>query len=304
MTDSKQRSIVATVTANFGENFSVLTEQGDSLRCFARKSLEGTVAGDRVLVDEQQRVILKRLKRDNVFERPNDFGKVKSVVANIDQAFVVFASEPEFSCLLLDRYLVALHQKKIQPILLLNKTDLIDEDSRDTIEAICALYESLGYPLIKLSAKTEQSLKPLQPLLAEKNSVFLGQSGVGKSSIINQLLPEAKQLVNTVSEGSKLGQHTTTTSQLFALESSGFLVDSPGIRDFLLWHINDLAVAEAYPEIVEQAQFCRFRNCRHQNEPNCAVKQAVENGEIATSRWESFQKIQQEIQTSKHNKLW
>lgn len=293
----------ATVISNYGEKVLVLTELGQYQHCFQRKSLDGLVAGDQVIIDSDEEVIIERLLRRNVFERPNDFGKIKPVAANIDQAFVVFSPAPEYSHLLLDRYLVALENKDIHAILVLNKTDLIDDSNRALIEETVSLYQSLDYQVIEASAEIDQGIDQISLLMENKNSVFLGQSGVGKSSLTNQLLPDAEQLVHQISGQSKLGQHTTTSAKLFPLKS-GFIVDSPGIRDFLLWHLTEQDLVRGFVEFEHFAQQCKFRDCAHQQEPKCAVHAAVKSGEIVDSRWQSYQKIKQEIIESKHNKRW
>lgn len=241
-------------------------------------------------------VITALRPRDTLLVRPDPYGKLKPVAANIDRILLVVSPYPEPSALLIDRYLVACELTGIRPIILMNKADLITPDNAAAIDALLAPYEAMGYETRRISASTGQ-LEDLSALIAQRTVVFVGQSGVGKSSIVNVLLPDADQRVGEISGNSKLGVHTTTTARLFHLPAGGILIDSPGIREFGLWHINEEQLLDGFVEFQPFLGSCRFRNCAHRNEPGCALKGAVEAGHIDAGRFERFNKLREELKS-------
>lgn len=285
------------VTAHYGARVEVESPaSGERQRCHFRANLAQLVVGDEVLWQPAQSagdgVVIAQQPRRTVLLRPDNYGKLKPVAANVEQMLIVFAPAPVPSSQLLDRYLVAAELSGIAPVLVMNKADLLDDTLRPLLEELCAIYRRLEYPVIEVSAATAHGLDPLHEVLAGRTSVFVGQSGVGKSSLVNMLLPDAALATNTLSRTSGLGQHTTTTAQLFHLPGGGRLIDSPGIREFGLWHIDEDELLRGYRELAPLPGYCRFRNCSHHHEPGCALQQAAESGAISEERLDNFFRIQ------------
>lgn len=283
-----------TVVAHFGGQVLVEPDNGEPTRCHFRATLAQLVVGDRVLwqapreEDVGDGVVTAIEPRTTVLKRPDNYGNLKPVAANVDRMLVLFASRPVPSTALLDRYLVASELSGIDAILVLNKADLIEDQERERLAEIGQLYERLGYPVMTVSALDGEGLEPLSAALAGRTNVFVGQSGVGKSSLINAVLPEAALAVGALSAMSGLGQHTTTTARLFHLPAGGQLIDSPGIREFGLWHISADELLHGYRELSELAGHCRFRNCTHHHEPGCALHQAAQEGRVSAERLNNF----------------
>ncbi|WP_444997329.1 small ribosomal subunit biogenesis GTPase RsgA [Aliikangiella sp. IMCC44359] len=282
--------------SRYGEQADVLRlDNQQKYRCYLRQNLGSLVTGDKVsfrLSNEGQGIVEAKHDRDSLLQRPSVHQGLKPVVANINQVFVVVAPLPDFSATLLDRYLVAIKDADINTVIVANKWDLQTEIEKQSIAEQLNIYQQLGYPVIHLSTKSGEGVSNLKNRAIEKQSILVGQSGVGKSSIINQLFPEQTSLVNSVSDNSRLGQHTTTASQLFLFENNqGFIVDSPGIRDFGLWHMNYHSVAEGFIEFLPYIGSCKFRDCKHINEPGCEIIKAVKAEKINHQRWNNYCKI-------------
>ncbi|MFW6345626.1 MAG: small ribosomal subunit biogenesis GTPase RsgA [Halomonas sp.] len=289
------------VVAHFGRTLDVRPDTGgEAVRCHLRANLEGLVTGDRVIWRGRQDpegkvvegVVVARGERESVLERPDARGLLKPVAANIDQILVVFAVEPAPHANLIDRYLVAAEATGIAPVLVLNKIDLLPPTGGE-LRDLLARYEALGYPVVSTTTEREDGLAALHARLAGRTSVFVGQSGVGKSSLIDRLLPDEELRIGALSKDSRKGTHTTTTARLYALPAaaSGELIDSPGIREFGLVHLDEQQVAEGFIEFRDHLGHCRFRDCRHRHEPGCALLEAVERGEIHPERFASYRRI-------------
>jgi ribosome biogenesis GTPase len=278
------------VVAHYGTQVAVESSPGESQRCHLRANLEGLVTGDRVIwcEGEPTGVVVAQLDRESVLCRPDSQGNLKPVAANIDQIIIVLAPLPEPHANLIDRYLVAAETVGIEPVILLNKTDLL-ADHGEKIDELLAIYPTLGYRVLRTSIKG--GLEELHGALSERTSVFVGQSGVGKSSLVNVLLPEADLRVGALSENTQKGTHTTTTAQLFHLTYGGSLIDSPGIREFGLWHMSKQQVEEGFREFRPFLGTCKFRDCQHQQEPGCAILGAAESGQIGERRLDSYRRI-------------
>lgn len=299
------------VAAHFGRSLEVEFIDGDSVsrhRCHLRANLEGLVTGDAVIwreASDGSGVVVARGERISVLERPDLHGQLRPVAANIDQILIVVAVEPEPHPGLIDRYLVAAENTGIPPALVLNKSDLLPAEGGELREML-ARYGDLGYPLIEASARGDNGLDALHAQLTDRTSVFVGQSGVGKSSLIDKLLPDETLRIGALSADTRKGKHTTTTARLYPLPEGGVagrpregdLIDSPGIREFGLWHLDERELADGFIEFRPYIGRCRFRDCRHRQEPGCALLDAVERGEIHPQRFASFQRIRDDIAAS------
>ncbi|MEM1111437.1 MAG: small ribosomal subunit biogenesis GTPase RsgA [Pseudomonadota bacterium] len=287
------------VTAHFGTQVEVELAPGDSLRCHLRANVGGLVTGDRVIfcAGEPTGVVVAQLDRASELCRPDAAGRLKPVAANIDQIMLVMAPRPQPHANLLDRYLVAAESVGIEAVVVLNKTDLLnDAQLADEVEELLAPYPGLGYRVLRTS-KLAGGLHSLEAALRERTSVFVGQSGVGKSSLINALLPGADLRVGALSANTDKGTHTTTTAQLFHMPCGGRLIDSPGIREFGLWHMSREEVERGFREFRPFIGECKFRDCRHESEPGCAILAALASGDILPRRMDSYRHIVGSLET-------
>ncbi|OUS26780.1 ribosome biogenesis GTPase RsgA [Gammaproteobacteria bacterium 45_16_T64] len=263
----------------------------ENVRCHFRANVGSIVTGDRVvwrLGKDGYGVIEAVLSRESLLSRPDPRGKLKPVAANIDFIVLVITPEPTPSSMLIDRYLVAAELQNIDVKILLNKTDLLTEKNKPAIESLLSTYESIGYEVMRSSTVNTEGLALLKTRLDNCISVFVGQSGVGKSSLVNSLLPGVDLKVAELSEGSKLGRHTTTNARLFHFPDGGELIDSPGIREFGLWHLSPDNVIDGYRDFQLHVGMCRFRDCKHDREPGCALQLAVEKGEVSAQRFTNY----------------
>lgn len=293
------------VICRYSKHFEIEALEGDDCgnihQCVSRANIDSIVTGDKVVWRagaDQTGVIESRLERHSILERPDNFGRLKAVAANIDQVLIVIACEPSPQPNLIDRYLVAAELMNIRPIIVLNKSDLINDGNRQEINTLLARYQDIGYLTVKIVSSRYQSpqLANLAELIDQRTSIVVGQSGVGKSSLINTLLPSAQLAVGELSEQTREGTHTTTKAKLFHLPQGGQLIDSPGIRDFSLWHINQTQLQHGFIEIAKLLGDCRFRDCKHENEPGCVILTAVESGAISELRFNSYLRIKSAIQ--------
>ena len=275
------------------ESFWLEPKVGEIWRCHARTNLEPVATGDEIRLsldpNTGQGTIEAILPRRSAVMRPDRYHNLKPVAVNLDLMLIVYAPLPVPSSELIDRYLVIAKVSELTPVLVLNKSDLIEGDQQ-AFEWL-GEYEALGFKTLLTSAHSD--LSALKALIKDQTVVFLGQSGVGKSSLINTLEPEAAQRINQISDNSDLGQHTTTTSRLIDF-NQGALIDSPGVREYGVWHLKPEQIDLGFPEISRIAEDCRFRNCSHTKEPGCAVKAAVANGELLARRLSSYEKLRAE----------
>ncbi len=294
------------VISRFGQHADVEMSNGEVLRCGLRRAIDSLVTGDEVVVRRMLRADLGAAAvveavepRRSVLRRPDYYDGLKPVAANIDQIFVVSSVLPAFSTQIIDRYLVAAEMMEMAPVIVLNKIDLLTDELRQLIEPCLRTYRSLGYQVLEVSAQAADGLRPLETQLNNRISIFVGQSGVGKSSLINALLPHVDEQIGDVSENSGLGQHTTTTSKLLHLPCGGRLIDSPGVREFALWHLEPEQVLSGFRELKALAGECKFRDCKHKHDPGCAVVAALERGEISADRYQNYQRILETMETDK-----
>jgi ribosome biogenesis GTPase / thiamine phosphate phosphatase len=284
------------VITHYGMQVVVEATDGDSKgqqqRCHFRSNLGSLVTGDRVVwrAGNPLGVVVAVLPRDSALQRPDPHGDMKTVAANIDRIIIVVAPYPEPHANLIDRYLVAANAIDIEPVLLINKVDRIDDSTREKIAYLDTTYRALGYKVLMVSTKTETGLDELKTYLANYTSVFVGQSGVGKSSLVNALLPESNLRVGGLSERQQ-GTHTTTSATLLHFPGGGQLIDSPGIREFGLWHMDEDDVLEGFIEFRPFLGHCKFRDCSHRHEPGCAILKGLESGAISQTRMDSYRYI-------------
>lgn len=286
------------VIAHFGVQVEVEAQegelQGERYRCHIRANLPALVTGDQVIWrpgNQGDGVIVAKLPRTSRLCRPDMRGQLKPVAANVDQIIIVFAPLPEPHANLIDRYLVAASHAGIEPLLLLNKADLLDGENGRKAGQLLATYRQLGYSILDVSAELGQGMDTLQERLRGKTSIFVGQSGVGKSSLVNRLLPDAQMAVGALSELTGKGTHTTTTARLFHFPCGGRLIDSPGIREFGLAHVTVADIEAGFIEFADFLGRCRFRDCSHEHEPGCALLAAVDDGHISQPRLDSFRML-------------
>ncbi len=282
------------VVAHFGVQVEVEAKSGERVRCHLRANLPALVTGDQIIWRAGQQdncVVTACLPRTTVLKRPDSRGQLKPVAANIDQVVVVFAPLPEPHANLLDRYLAAAAHAQMQPLLLLNKADLLAGQEGDKARQLLNIYLGLGYQIMAVSAESGEGIDALQQQLYGKTSVFVGQSGVGKSSLVNRLLPDAGAAVGPLSELSGKGTHTTTTARLFHFPGGGMLIDSPGIREFGLGHVQLADIQAGFLELQPYFGLCKFRDCSHEHEPGCALLAAVAENKISQQRLDSFKQL-------------
>lgn len=295
------------VLAHHGTNVEIEDATGTILSCKKRQHLGPVVPGDRVVwqldPDTKTGVVLTVAPRTTLLSRPDSRGQVHAVAANVDQMFIVIAPTPAPNQTTVDRYLIAAEAENIQPILVLNKQDLLQANPQQAQELLDFVqqYKQLGIVTLTLSATQKQNINTLLEQLTDKISVFVGQSGVGKSSLIDNLLPNQIIKTGEISELTKLGKHTTTTARLYHLENnSGSIIDSPGMREFPLWPLAPDELAHGFIEFRPFLHTCKFRNCLHTIEPGCALLNAAKEGKISSIRLLSYQKILATMQDKSH----
>ncbi|UDG83204.1 ribosome small subunit-dependent GTPase A [Candidatus Vallotia lariciata] len=270
-----------------GRHYMVQPDESNSLlQCFARGKKSQIIVGDRVSfksISTNQGIIVATDKRCNVFFRSDQF-KMKCFAANFDQLLIVLATTPYFSEDLLSRALVAAEAHQLKSVILLNKTDLLV--SLSLARERVASYIALGYWVVEVSAAAEADAARarLEPLLERRSTLLLGQSGMGKSTLINLLVPDANATTIDISSALNSGRHTTTFTRWYELANGGALIDSPGFQEFGLYHLTEGQLERAFPEFRSLLGDCGFYNCHHLREPRCAILRAVSQGRIAPAR--------------------
>lgn len=283
--------IEGSVVAQYGRNLIVADPQGTAYRCLSRANLPDVVCGDRVIwqpTGADEGVVTALLPRQTLLSRPGYGGREKPLAANITQMVIVLASRPEPAGYLLDQYCVAAELIGVKALLTLNKSDLLAQEAYGAFLARFEHYPNIGYPLIATSAKREHGLDALIERLREETSILVGQSGVGKSSLVNALTRDRTASVGGLSEATGLGRHTTSSATLYELASGGGLIDSPGVRSFRIGRIERSELEHGFREFRPFLGRCAFRNCTHQHEPGCALLAGVAGGQIQASRLETF----------------
>lgn len=291
------------VITNFGKRLLVESEQGELINCAVRQHLGKLVAGDRVRwqpdIETGTGVVSEVLARHSKLSRPGFRGQTRMVAANIDVIGIVTPIEPGIHPDMIDRYLVAASQLNIPVAIIINKIDLIqDDEAWEAVAELLIPYEEMGIELIPVSSQLEDGLDDLERFLNQQTSVLVGPSGAGKSSLINTLIPDLDIRTSALSEATGLGVHTTTNSILYHLPKGGDIIDSPGVRQFSPSPCSLTELESYYSDFGPFLGQCKFHNCTHSMEPDCAIKQAVEDDQIAYTRYQSFQRLLQEFKES------
>lgn len=291
---SDAEELTGLVIANHGQNIEIETTPDNIVLCKQRRHLGAIVPGDVVTwqpVKNTTTGVVTTIKpRSSLLSRPDLRGILHAVAANIQQMLIIFAPEPAPNLCTIDRYLISAMQHNIEPILILNKMDILNDTNKQLeIMQLVNYYQQIGIKTLMVSVKQAPHINTLYPLMTNKNNVVVGQSGVGKSSIISHILPTIPIKVAAIS--TTHGKHTTTNARLYHLPHGGNIIDSPGMREFPLWNIDLNTLAATFIEFRPFLNDCHFRNCLHRNEPGCGLIKAVEQGKISPLRLSSYQKI-------------
>jgi ribosome biogenesis GTPase / thiamine phosphate phosphatase len=285
-------TLAGTITAAFGRHYEITLDDGRIVNGIPLGKKSSHACGDRVALGplhDSEAQILSHSPRTSLLYR-SDQWKEKIIAANATQVVLVVATEPGFSDELISRALAAAQHEKMRAVIVLNKCDLAA--GRPAAQAQLGPYVALGIPVVELSALTDAS--PLTPLLAGQITVLVGQSGMGKSTLVNALIPDAGAATREISTALDSGKHTTTHARLYKLNGGGSLIDSPGLQEFGLAHLTRGEIELGFAEFVTHLGQCRFRDCRHENEPDCAIKAAISRGEIDARRLAHFVTIANE----------
>lgn len=302
------------VIKNTGNLYLVRTDDNEDFSSTAKgrfrlqgiRSTSPVVVGDRVKIEVQQdgsSYITEIFDRKNyIVRKASKLSKHSHILAaNIDLALLcVTIKSPETTTIFIDRFLVTAEAYRVPVYLVFNKIDLYDEEDMEYVEALIYLYETIGYKCIKASCVTKQGIGEIDSLVNGKITLFAGHSGVGKSSIINDLQSESKQKVGDISEYHDMGMHTTTFSEMIELDNGGYVIDTPGIKGFGTIDMSAEEVSHYFPEIFKISSKCRFNNCMHLNEPECAVLEAVDSHFISESRYNSYMNILEDLNDEKY----
>lgn len=293
---------VGMVIKNTGSWYTVLTDGGSTVDCkikgnFRLKGIRSTnpvAVGDRVEIIRNQEgtaFITSICDRKNyIIRKSSNLSKQSHIIAaNVDQAFLVVTVDyPQTSTTFIDRFLASAEAYNVPVTIIFNKVDLFKGDEERYLDMMVNLYETVGYTCLKVSAETEEGLQQLLPLLEGKITLFSGNSGVGKSTLLNKIVPGAELRTAEISDAHNTGMHTTTFSEMLSLGDGGWVIDTPGIKGFGTFNMEPEEICGYFKEIFRFSKDCRFSNCTHTHEPGCAVRQAVEDHYIAQSRYASY----------------
>lgn len=288
------------VVVSYSQDCIVEDASGQLHRCLSRRRIGKPYCGDNVRFVEEagSLVISEILPRRNLLARPNYRNQLRPFAANVDLLMIVVAVQPPFDRHLIDRYLVLAEHLEIEPLIWVNKIDLAG-DQRDALASQLAIYERLGYSVLFGSATSGEGMAALEGRFKNRTGVLVGQSGVGKSSLIQHLIPDLELRIGSLSAASGLGRHTTTETTLYHLPGGGDLIDSPGIRMLRLGHLSSEQIEHGFIELRPFQDACRFANCRHDREPDCVVRAALDRGEIDPERLASYHALLAERSSGK-----
>lgn len=290
------------IIKNTGSWYTVKTDDGRIVECkvkgnFRLKGIRSTspvAVGDYVdiIMNAEGTALISAIddRKNYIIRKASNLSKQSQIIAaNLDQALLIITiKQPETSTTFIDRFLAGAEAYRVPVVLVFNKTDLLNDDERRYQQQMVELYETIGYPCIEISAETGMGIDPLQTLLKQKVTLVSGNSGVGKSTLINAIIPHADQRTAEISTAHGTGMHTTTFSEMIELAEGGYLIDTPGIKGFGTFDIEREELTSYFKEIFEFSKDCKFNNCTHTHEPGCAVIQAVENHYISVSRYQSY----------------
>ena len=292
------------VVKNTGSWYTVRTDDGQLLDCkikgnFRLKGIRTTnpvAVGDRVEVNDEGWIVSIEDRRNYIIRKSINLSKQSHIIAaNVDQAFlIVTVANPQTSTTFIDRFLASAEAYRVPVVLIFNKTDLLDEDALRYQQAVVNLYETIGYECRQVSAETGEGIDDLRPMLDGKITLLSGNSGVGKSTLINRLVPGANLRTSELSDAYNMGMHTTTFSEMIPLApcssplAPSYLIDTPGIKGFGTFDMEPEEITSYFKDIFHFSKDCRFSNCTHTHEPGCAVLKAVEEHYIAESRYQSY----------------
>ena len=306
------------VVKNTGSWYTVLTDDGQLIESkmkgnFRLKGIRSTnpvAVGDRVelVANAEGTAFITAIedRRNYIIRRSQNLSKQSHIIAaNVDQAFLVVTVDfPQTSTTFIDRFLASAEAYRVPVVLVFNKTDLLDADLLRYQQMMMALYENIGYHCVAISAETGEGIEALRPLLQQKITLLSGNSGVGKSTLINRLVPDANLRTAEISDAHHTGQHTTTFSEMISLPDGGWLIDTPGIKGFGTFDMEPEELTSYFPEIFRFSKDCRFSNCTHTHEPGCAVLQALEDHFIAQSRYQSYLSMMEDKDGSKYREAY
>jgi ribosome biogenesis GTPase len=287
------------ILVRHGANLGVEDDSGHLHHCVSRQNIGHPVCGDRVVwqpTSEGRGVVTALLPRATVLSRPDLSGRSKPLAANITLMIVVVASRPPPGGFLIDQYLVTAEKIGVQALILCNKMDLLDHREREAFLSALGHYAEIGYTLLPISVKEDPCAPSLLKRFAGETAILLGQSGVGKSSLIKALLPDQDVQIGRLSRATGLGRHTTSAATCYQLGNGGRLIDSPGVRSFRLGALDRHALERGFREFVPYLGHCRFADCRHLHEPDCALRTAVASGSIAQQRLTSFHQLAADLE--------
>ncbi|NNJ94439.1 MAG: ribosome small subunit-dependent GTPase A [Halobacteria archaeon] len=283
------------VIVNYGKNLLVEDDDGALYQCVARRGLQQLACGDAVdwqPTGEQAGVVEILQPRNTVLLKADGRNRQRPLAANFDQVVIEAATEPAMDAFLIDKYTIAAELAGATPLIIINKADLLSAADRQSIESLMQEFRAIGYRYLFTSALENTGIDAFRDQLTGRTSILVGQSGVGKSSLIKRLLPEQDIAVGRLSTASGQGKHTTTTTTLYHLPGGGNLIDSPGVRDFRLGEVDPNTLGNGFREFIPHLGRCRFNDCLHLTEPGCAVIEAVNAGRISERRMESYRRLQ------------
>jgi len=302
----------ARVISHHGRQLYAETEDLKKIKCKMRQNLGDIACGDYMLVqqakdlenkppsddshsDASQYVVVAVKERSNLLVKTGFAGAIKPVAANIGQLVIVTSLKPKPNPYLIDRYLTAAENLPAKALIVINKVDLMDQETKRLVDDLTRLYKGIGYDVISSSMKQDTGLDALSEALSNTTSILVGLSGVGKSSIVKAILPKEEIKIGETSEATGEGKHTTTVSALYHLKDNGIIIDSPGVRDFTPINNSISEITHGFKDVRKFNGACKFSNCSHTNEPGCAMKKAVSDGLLNEQRFNNYLRMLQEF---------